>query len=99
MKWGFAAGALVFPGGKACREDFDLSLADRMDGVSDWSPHMRAVAVAAIREAFEEAGVLLARDCDTGKIVASERLAALDPYRENIENARTSLARCFEPSG
>jgi 8-oxo-dGTP pyrophosphatase MutT (NUDIX family) len=87
----FAAGALVFPGGKACSEDFDVSLADRMGGASDWSPHMRAVAVAAIREAFEEAGVLLARDCDTGKMVAGERLAALDSYREKIENGQTSL--------
>jgi 8-oxo-dGTP pyrophosphatase MutT (NUDIX family) len=88
---GFAAGALVFPGGKACPEDFDANLADRMDGAFDWSPHMRAVAVAAIREAFEEAGVLLARDCDTGKIVPGERLAALDSYREKIENGQTSL--------
>ncbi|HWE06473.1 MAG TPA: hypothetical protein VG274_07180 [Rhizomicrobium sp.] len=88
---GFAAGALVFPGGKACREDSDASLAGRMGGASDWSPPMRAVAVAAIREAFEEAGVLLARDCRTGKIVAGERLAALDPYREKIEIGQTSL--------
>ncbi|HWY16897.1 MAG TPA: hypothetical protein VNX86_17330 [Rhizomicrobium sp.] len=88
---GFAAGALVFPGGKACSEDFDVSLADHMNGASDWSPHMRAVAVAAIREAFEEAGVLLARDCGTGKIVTGERFDALESYREKIENGQTSL--------
>jgi 8-oxo-dGTP pyrophosphatase MutT (NUDIX family) len=93
---GFAAGALVFPGGKACREDFDASLADCMDGVSDWSPHMRAVAVAAIREAFEEAGVLLARDHGTGAIVAGERLDALDSYREKIENGQTSLGEMLQ---
>src|SRR5215469_11539254 len=65
----FAAGALVFPGGKAAPGDFDPDLNDLADGVSVWNATLRGVAVAAIREAFEEAGVLIARDQDTGDLV------------------------------
>src|SRR5947209_5202316 len=58
----FAAGALVFPGGKASADDFAPGLADRADGVHAVNDQMRAFMAAAIREAFEEAGVLLARE-------------------------------------
>src|SRR5580658_4513912 len=61
----FAKGALVFPGGKAQKSDFDPELGAHMDGVAAWSPEMRALAAAAIREAFEEAGILLARNGKT----------------------------------
>jgi 8-oxo-dGTP pyrophosphatase MutT (NUDIX family) len=47
----FASGALVFPGGRV--EDSDHALAERMGGT--------AFGLAAIRETFEECGVLLAR--------------------------------------
>lgn len=87
----FAAGALVFPGGKTARDDFDPGLCDFTDGVSGWSAGLRAVAVAAIREAFEEAGVLIARDQGTGDFVSEGRLAALDHYRERIELGETSF--------
>lgn len=87
----FAAGALVFPGGKAAPGDFGPGISDFADGVSGWSDGLRAVATAAIREAFEEAGVLIARDQDTGLLVSEARLAALDHYRERIEKGDTSL--------
>src|SRR5215469_9780850 len=73
----FAAGALVFPGGKAAPGDFDPEISDFSDGVPAWSAAVRAVAVAAIREGFEESGVLLARDRDTGALVGEARLSAL----------------------
>jgi 8-oxo-dGTP pyrophosphatase MutT (NUDIX family) len=87
----FAAGALVFPGGKASSEDFDPGLAERTDGAFGLDGEMRAFAAAAIREAFEEAGVLLARDEMTGKLVSEARLAELDAWRERIENGEISL--------
>lgn len=87
----FAAGALVFAGGKASPEDFDPVLADLADGVSEWSGEMRALATAAIREGFEEAGVLLARDGKTGALVGEHRLAELDAYREPLERGELSL--------
>lgn len=87
----FVAGALVFPGGKAARGDFDAALAEYADGISAWSTEMRAIGAAAIREAFEESGILLARDADTGAIVSESRLDALEPYRHAIEKGETSL--------
>jgi len=87
----FAAGALVFPGGKAAPDDFDPAFIHFADGISAWNSDMRAVAIAAIREAFEEAGVLLAREDNTKALVSAMRLSKLDPYRERIEKGETSL--------
>lgn len=87
----FAAGALVFPGGKAAPGDFDPALLEFADDFSEWSRELQAVGAAAIREAFEEAGVLIARDQDTGELVSDARLAQLDDYRERIETGDTTL--------
>ncbi|HEX3432287.1 MAG TPA: hypothetical protein VHT03_15540 [Rhizomicrobium sp.] len=87
----FAAGALVFPGGKAAPDDFDPALIDFADGIAGWKGDLRAAAAAAIREGFEEAGVLLARDNTTEGLVSEMRLAQLEGYRERIEKGETSL--------
>jgi len=87
----FVAGALVFPGGKAKRSDFDSELAEYADGVSGWSEEMRALGAAAIREAFEESGILMARDGATGAFVDEARLATLAAYRHKLEKAEISL--------
>jgi 8-oxo-dGTP pyrophosphatase MutT (NUDIX family) len=55
------AGALVFPGGKTHGEDLDPGWADLAHGWDAFDEEQRALRVAAIREVFEEAGVLLAR--------------------------------------
>lgn len=60
----FAAGALVFPGGKANDEDSDPAWSDVIDG--NFQGTQQAARIAAIREAFEEAGILLAREVVNG---------------------------------
>ncbi len=85
----FAAGALVFPGGKADPPDFAPELEEHADSIESWPRDLRPLVFAAIREAFEEAGVLFARD--GGAMIGEERLAALQPYREKIEKGETSL--------
>lgn len=92
----FVAGALVFPGGKATKSDFDPALGDHMDGAAAWSSEMRAIAAAAIREAFEEAGILLARDAKTGEFVDENRLARLDAYRQPLEKGEMTLRELVE---
>lgn len=80
---GFMAGAHVFPGGKLDAEDADPELLARCAGqtaeeaaarMGEPEDPERALAfhVAAVRETFEEAGVLLAEGAER---VAPERLA------------------------
>ncbi len=64
----FASGALVFPGGKVEPEDRELAGGDEE----------RAARVAAIRETYEECGVLLAHGA--GALSADRR-----PFRERLE--------------
>ena len=64
----FAAGALVFPGGRADQADADVSIGWHGDSPERLAGRLgvdaataRVVVTAAVRELFEEAGVLLTR--------------------------------------
>lgn len=92
----FVAGALVFPGGKVSGGDFDAALDHHMDGTDGWSEPMRAIGAAAIREAFEESGILFARESGSGDLVSSERIAALGPYRKALDSREISLLEFVE---
>ena len=60
----FASGALVFPGGKTHAGDEDAAWADHCTGWDQFDPEQRTLRIGAIREAFEEAGILLAERLD-----------------------------------
>ncbi|MBS0472096.1 MAG: NUDIX hydrolase [Proteobacteria bacterium] len=92
----FVAGALVFPGGKLEKGDSDPSLAAHLDGGDAWNADMRALGAGAIREAFEESGILLARDARTGDFVAAERLEELQHYRPLLDKREAVLAEVLE---
>lgn len=72
----FAGGALVFPGGKVEPHDADGAV----DG-GDLDPDERAARMAAIREAFEESGVLLAADGQGAPVTPG---AAIDEARARV---------------
>lgn len=59
-KMAFAAGALVFPGGKIDPSDDDPQWMDHTRGWNDIPPEHRALRIGALRELFEETGILLA---------------------------------------
>jgi len=81
----FATGAMVFPGGKVDAADADPALAARCDGsVSD---ELRPIHVAAIRETFEECGVLLARPSGSRALVPGARLAEIERRHRAALNA------------
>lgn len=88
----FVAGALVFPGGRVDKNDSDPALVEFSDGGEAWDQGMRALGAAAIREAYEESGILLARDAGTKAFVTTERLAQLEPYRKALEKREVGLA-------
>ena len=60
----FASGALVFPGGKTHAGDDDAAWADHCTGWDQFDAEQRTLRIGAIREAFEEAGILLAERLD-----------------------------------
>jgi len=80
----FAGGALVFPGGRVDPGDKLPEWRNFARGL-DGDDHVAASQVAAIREAFEEAGVLLARDAK-GAFATGERILSINDWRSRIEN-------------
>lgn len=70
---GFAGGALVFPGGKV--DPVDASLVGHCPAAPDLDEAALVLRIAAIRETFEECGILLARNA--GALLSAELLAAL----------------------
>src|SRR5262249_20714895 len=57
----FASGALVFPGGKVDAADLDPAWTELVPALGPEAARVRPLAVAAAREVFEEAGLVLAR--------------------------------------
>jgi 8-oxo-dGTP pyrophosphatase MutT (NUDIX family) len=87
----FVAGALVFPGGKAAKGDYDAGLSAFARGTDGWSADRRALAAAAIREAFEESGILFAREAASRDLISADRLATLEHYRQPLEKGEVGL--------
>ena len=57
----FASGATVFPGGRVAASDREADLRARCNGADTLDAESLALRAAAIRECFEECGVLLAQ--------------------------------------
>ena len=72
----FATGALVFPGGKVDPADAGPSLRARCGESLARDDDARALRVAAIRETFEECGVLLARARGSAELYARALVGA-----------------------
>lgn len=82
-KASFAGGALVFPGGRVDPADYDPRWQERAQSLSD-DARVAAAQVAAIREAYEEVGILLARRRDGTFADASDAMALSD-WRVSVE--------------
>ncbi|MEL7489006.1 MAG: NUDIX hydrolase, partial [Pseudomonadota bacterium] len=75
---GFAGGALVFPGGRVDPGDADPAWSEFADGLPA-NADMAAAMVAAVREAFEEVGVLFALEGDA--MIDNARVDSLQSRR------------------
>jgi len=86
----FASGALVFPGGKVDTEDSDPAWAELAAEASP-APN-RAFLVAAGRETFEEAGLMLARRRGAQEIVDADTAHRLvDTHRARLLKRETTF--------
>jgi len=90
----FASGALVFPGGKVDAGDYDVS--NYCDGADTADDIAVAMMAGAIREAFEECGILLAREKDSSALLSGERLSTLEHYRDPLSRGDISLIEFLE---
>jgi 8-oxo-dGTP pyrophosphatase MutT (NUDIX family) len=80
----FAAGAVVFPGGVVNEEDGDARLCARWHGLDRLPPTLAPACVAAIRETFEECGVLLARRAGGAPIVGAVHAALVARHQTAV---------------
>jgi len=102
----FMGGNFVYPGGRVDREDGSMEICALCKGVSPEEAHQRfggtlstdeslAHWVAAVRELFEEAGVLLAYD-RTGKLIHHEDPGEREKaslYRDLIHKGKTDICQ------
>ncbi|MFC3070354.1 NUDIX hydrolase [Phenylobacterium soli] len=84
----FASGALVFPGGKSHAGDHDPSWAEHVLGWEAFDAEQRGLRIAAIREVFEEAGILLAKR-RSGEAIGGE--ACPMDVRQAVDAGTTSF--------
>ncbi len=93
---GFVPGAWVFPGGRVDRDDATPALLERLEGLApadashrlalheDAEPPAVAYYVAAIREAFEETGILVGRDADGATAPSITRRPEVRTLRDEL---------------
>ncbi len=100
----FAAGMCVFPGGGVDPRDFDHSVAWAGPSPSAWAGRLgtdermaRALVCAAVRETFEESGVLLAGTADS--VVADTTGADWEADRVALEARELAVTEFLDRRG
>ena len=106
----FAGGVMAFPGGGVDDVDF-VAIPDSGPSVDEWSARLGvsperagAIRTAAVRECFEETGVLLAHSPDNGSVAQQLRDLALGPeqirqWRQRLDTHQESLTAFLSKSG
>ncbi len=93
----FASGALVFPGGAVEADDYAIAADAARCGLgAGLDERTRALKVAAVRETFEECGVLLARPRGSNLMLEGARSAALRATAKGRSFAETIAAEDLE---
>ncbi len=93
----FASGALVFPGGKVEKADADPRLKARVEGCDGMDDAARAFRIGAIRESFEECGVLLARPRASRALVSAEQLGPIQArWQKKLVEDKASIVDMVE---
>lgn len=87
----FASGALVFPGGKVDAHDLDPALRAHVDGADVLDDLRLSLVACAIREGFEESGILLARRVGSRDLISAEHASSLNDWRPKLNASEVGL--------
>lgn len=104
---GFVPGAYVFPGGRVDAEDAHAELIECIDGLTAdeaeerlelvaGKPPAIAYYLAALREAFEETGILVGRTIEGGAPATASEDADVDAVRNELMDDHLSFAQALE---
>jgi 8-oxo-dGTP pyrophosphatase MutT (NUDIX family) len=107
---GFVPGAYVFPGGRVDRSDAEDEVVRHLDGLDAGSaaarlglagadPPALAYYLAAVREAFEETGILVASGADGRAPPTAAEDPGVDALRADLMGDRITFARVLERMG
>jgi len=88
----FASGALVFPGGKVDEHDRDQMLRKHVDGADNLDDLHLSLTACAIREGFEESGILLARKTGRADYIDAAASTSLAHWRPKLNASEVGLA-------
>ncbi|HKS18240.1 MAG TPA: NUDIX hydrolase [Bradyrhizobium sp.] len=97
----FNSGALVFPGGSVDRGDNEI-IADpmRYSGGEGLDPNELAFRIAAVRETFEESGILLARPKGSQTLVDAKRAGEIEAaHRSDLCEGKISFLKVLTDNG
>jgi 8-oxo-dGTP pyrophosphatase MutT (NUDIX family) len=95
----FASGALVFPGGKLAKGDGVPELRSHCDGEAALSDEDLALRACAIREGFEESGILLARPAGCPVLAGNETSSRLQDWRPRLDKGEAGLTEFAGAAG
>ena len=92
----FASGAMVFPGGKVDPADADASVRSACIGAEGMDDDELGFRISAIREAFEETGVLLADGVDGERLDTARCRRLKDTYAAAMEKGEVTIGEMAE---
>jgi 8-oxo-dGTP pyrophosphatase MutT (NUDIX family) len=95
----FASGALVFPGGKLAKGDGDPALRAACDGESGLNDEELGLRACAIREGFEESGIILARPAGCPVLASNETSSRLQDWRPRLDSGDVGLTQFAAEAG
>ncbi|MDF1735061.1 MAG: NUDIX domain-containing protein [Minwuia sp.] len=95
----FASGAMVFPGGKVDPEDSDAEARAATIGAEHFDDTQLGFRVSAIREAFEETGVLIATQKDGSELTAARTNELKDRYAARLEKNQVTMGQMATAEG
>jgi 8-oxo-dGTP pyrophosphatase MutT (NUDIX family) len=90
----FNSGALVFPGGSVDNNDREIIASPELYSGEGLDPGDLSFRIAAIRETFEESGILLARPQGSKALVDAKRAAAIEAaHRAALCEGKTTFSQ------